>query len=1141
MQMPETTAGASSGSGAVWAEDLQVDGRRVALGVPVGRPLLSWCPRSARRGAAQAAWQVRVVVDPPLPAGEDPSPRAGSRPTGGTASEGPGGAPARSETAVGGLLAGEVVWDSGQVASADSVDVVYGGPPLLAATSYLWQVRVWDEQGEVGAWSEPGRFETALAEDADWCAAWITGPDEDVLATRLPLDSVEPLRSIARIWLPGATRVRFRVRFRVPPGRAVIAAPLVLGGAVIHQLWVDGRRVDLPATSADSPPPAGQGEGPGGSGRPGDAAGTDGRHGAGVTVDLARYLRRHEQAGPSRDNLLAVAAEAWAGLPGGLLGRLEVLSEGSPALTSVTDPSWSASAGGAEGWQDPDLDDTDLDDSDWAPAVEVGLHGDPPWGREPASYRPSPYLQKRFILEAPVRRARLYSSALGVYHLSLNAAPVSEDRLSPGWTDYHQRIAYRCDDVTDRLVTGENRLVAVLGDGWYASNIASFGPFQYGSVRALCCRLEVDLADGRRVVVVSDASWQAAEGPIRYADLQNGEVQDGRMGHPEIGPPEEESSRWRPVLCVPPPRGRLEPEAAPPIRVHHELAPVGITARPDGSSLVDFGQNLVGWVALDVVAGKGDRVVVRHAEALSSDGGLYLDNLRSARQSDEYLCSGGPTHLEPLFSVHGFRYAEVVGLSVPLDAGAVLARVAYADMEQTGDFSCSDRRLGQLQSNIVWGQRGNFLSVPTDCPQRDERLGWTGDAQVFARTAAFNYDTRRFFRKWLTDVADAQRASGGISFVAPHVINRDDSLLSEEQRSSAGWGDAVVMVPAEMLRAFADRRSVEQTWDAARRWIAWLEEHSTAGLRPASGFGDWLSLGVETPRELVATAFCVRAVELAAELAAELGHSEHASAYRRRHGAMRAAFRRAFVRGGRVSSGTQAALVLALEFGLLDPDERPVAVEALVEDIRSRNGHLSTGFLATPFLLGVLADGGRLDVAYELLLQESYPSWLYPIAHGATTMWERWDTWTEHGGFQDPHMNSLNHYAYGAVGAFLYEVVGGLSPLEAGYRRFRVWPRPGGGITWARTSYRSVRGPIEVAWRLDDSDRFELDVEVPPASSAQVWLPADPGRELLEGREPIERVRGIHVLAHHDHDATLGHHVVLGVGGGSYRFVSAPG
>lgn len=530
-------------------------------------------------------------------------------------------------------------------------------------------------------------------------------------------------------------------------------------------------------------------------------------------------------------------------------------------------------------------------------------------------------------------------------------------------------------------------------------------------------------------------------------------------------------------------------------------------------------------------------MIIRHAEALDTTGELYTVNLRSARQVDELVLPGtGEVTFEPRFSVHGFRYVEVTGLPAPLSPEDLVACATYADMEPIGRWSCSDPLLEALQRNIVWGQRGNFLSVPTDCPQRDERLGWTGDAQVFASTAAFNYDVTGFMRKWLRDLVDDQRPGGGVPFVAPHLANPDDSGLSEEQQSSAGWGDAIVMVPYELWMATGDLTTAREAYEGALAWTRWLERWSADGLRPASGFGDWLSLGPGTPKDLVSTAFAARAARLLAELATALDRDGDATALAEQYRRTRTAFRRAFVRGGgEVESGTQAAYVLALAFDLLDETEIAPALDRLVADIESRGWHLSTGFLATPYLLPTLAAHGRTDVAYRLLTQQSYPSWLYPVLHGATTMWERWDTWTDHGGFQDPHMNSLNHYAYGAVGAFLYQSVAGLSPLAPGYRRFRARPVPGGDLTQASAELASPYGPIRVAWRCSPTGSLELDVDAPPGTEAEVWLGPLDATAIAETGAPLTRTTpGVRALEHRDGQ------LVSVVAAGRYAFAAAP-
>lgn len=995
-----------------------------------------------------------------------------------------------------------VAWDSGEVNTAEpSLD--YAGPPLKSRTRYTWRVAIRDERGELTGWSEPASFETGIVDPQEWQAEWIGASWDQELSRRLPLDSVKMLQPLARVWHPGASTIITRTHLEVPAGRAVLAAPLVLAGAHKIRAWVNGTEVDARRESAEG----------------------------GMTTliaDVAPLLRPAAHAGPALRNELLVHAEAAPGQPGGLIGRLEVVVERMGTVTVATDGSWEIAAAGTP--PEPGKVPEPLDR--WSPATVVAFQADPPWGREQWTHRPSPYLRTTFRVDQPVVRARLYSSALGVYQARVNGIPVSTDRLAPGWTDYNQRIAHQTYDVTALVAVGDNALAGILGDGWYAGNIAWLGPYQYGRQRAFLAELRVLLSDGSELCVTSGDSWKCGEGSIRYSDLQNGEVVDARVEPTGFDSPGFNDSTWAPAVVVPPPVGRLEPQVAPPVRVHEQIPPVSVFAAGPDRSIIDFGQNLAGHVQLRADGPAGKKVIIRHAEAVDTGGELYTINLRGARQTDEFVLAGtGEMTFEPLFSVHGFRYVEVTGLPAPIRSQDVKACATYADMEQIGRWSCSDPLLNQLQNNIVWGQRSNFLSVPTDCPQRDERLGWTGDAQVFASTAAFNYDVTAFMRKWLRDLLDDQRPGGGVPHVAPHIHNPDHSVLSDEQLSSAGWGDAIVMVPYEVWMASGDLTTVRETFHGALAWTEWLERWSDGGIRPASGFGDWLSLGPQTPKDLVSTAFAAHASHLLAELAAALGRTDDADVLRARHHRTREGFRRGFVRGAaEVLSGTQAAYVLALAFDLLDDDEIGAAVEHLVADIESRGWHLSTGFLATPYLLPTLATHGRIDVAYRLLTQQTYPSWLYPVLHGATTMWERWDTWSEHGGFQDPHMNSFNHYAYGAVGAFLYRWVSGLSPLSPGYRTFRVRPIPGGNLTNAQADLLTAYGPIKVAWRLNNPSRFEVEVSAPPGTEAEVWLGAVSAHAVTESGTPLASAEGIRDI-HQNADE-----LVVVAGAGDYRF-----
>lgn len=995
------------------------------------------------------------------------------------------------------------MWDSGWVRGGCRVDVPYEGEPLMPSQAYTWAVAVRDEQGVTCEWSSPAHFETAPGE-ATWDdVAWLAGP---VRPARLPsLDMATPLQALERIWAPGGPvagvgqaprggRAWLRTDFDLAGGRTVLAAALVAAGAGQLTSWLNGLRVPIDGSDPE-------------------AVRTALRTGA---------------------NVLALQAEADDGEFPAVVAHLEVLGEAGPAVTVATSGRWQAWSGSADpqvGWQRAeDLAHDDCADKSvgrWVRAEVFGIHGDPPRGREESTHRPSPLLRREFRLERPARRARLHATALGVYELSLSGRRVGGDHVAPGWTDYRKRVAFQTYDVTADLLVGDNVLSAVLADGWYAGNICWFGTGHYGEEPALLLRLEVEHDDGSRTVVRTDDRWRVAHGGTRFADLQNGELVDARLEPTGWTMPRFDATGWQPARQVHPRPGHLEPQVAPAITVQHELPATSFALTASGSIVVDFGQNLVGWVRLSLRGDRGQRVLLRHAEALRPDGTLYTENLRSARCTDEYLLRGDSDGevFEPRFTVHGFRYCEVVGYPGTLDARDIVARVAYAAMTRTGQFECSDERLNRLQQNIIWGQRGNFLSVPTDCPQRDERLGWTGDAQAFASTAAFGYDVRGFFRKWLRDLRDAT-VDGCVPHVVPDVLS---AHTGRREGGAAGWGDAAVILPWELLQAYGDERLAAEMLPTVAAWLNFLTEHSDGLVRPAEGFGDWLA-PTDTPKDLVSTAFFARAAELASRLAERLGRLDDRDLWADLHRRVRSAFRDRWVTGGaRIVPGTQTAYVLALEFGLLEPDEELRAVSRLVQAVRERNWHLSTGFLGTPYLLDVLSAYGQHDVACRLLAQDTYPSWLYPVVRGgATTMWERWDSWSDSRGFADPGMTSFNHYAYGSVGAWMYRELGGIAAAEPGYRRLLVAPRPGAGVTWARASLDTVHGRVATSWMLD-GDTFRLDVVVPAGVQAEVVLPGGPTTESGVG---LDQATGVRVLS----SGVAGTRVE--VGSGDYRFVT---
>jgi alpha-L-rhamnosidase len=716
-----------------------------------------------------------------------------------------------------------------------------------------------------------------------------------------------------------------------------------------------------------------------------------------------------------------------------------------------------------------------------------------------AESAPSPYLKRSFTLEAPVKSARLYATALGVYEVHLNGARVGKGIFTPGWTDYHRRIEYQTYDVTPLLRRGENVLEAVLGDGWYAGTIGwekkrhHYGPYPLGFL----AELDVESDDGERVRIRTDESWKGGEGPIRQSDFLMGETYDARI----------EPNPASPVTLLAPPEAVLVGQHSPLVEATEEVAARNQTEPSPGAYVFDFGQNLVGFARLRVEAEPGTRIEIRFAEMLAPDGNLYTTNLRTARSTDVFITRGGrPEVFEPHFTFHGFRYAELRGYpgEPPLDA--LTAVVVHSAIPETGKFETGSPLLDQLQHNIVWSQRGNFLSIPTDCPQRDERLGWMGDAQIFARTACFNRDVGSFFTKWLQDVRDAQSEAGAFPDVAPRIVVTTDG--------APGWGDAGIIVPWDLYRCYGDERLLERHFESMKKWVEHIRSANPELIRRNAlhnNYGDWVAIGSETSKELLGTAFFARDADLLARAARVLRRDDEARSYQELLEKIRAAFVGEFLDGeGRVLGDTQTGYVLALRFGLVPEEMREKAVSHLVRAIEEKGGHLSTGFLGVRDLLPALGDGGRFDVAYQLLLNETFPSWGYEIRNGATTIWERWDGFTEEKGFQDPGMNSFNHYSFGSVGEWMYENVAGIVYDESALERIVIRPRLGGGLTRARASYDSIRGVIESDWTLENGS-FQLAVTVPVNTEAVVYLPGEV--QEIDGASILRKENGTTVLS----------------------------
>ncbi|WJH33808.1 glycoside hydrolase family 78 protein [Paenibacillus sp. CC-CFT747] len=620
----------------------------------------------------------------------------------------------------------------------------------------------------------------------------------------------------------------------------------------------------------------------------------------------------------------------------------------------------------------------------------------------------------------------------------------------------------------------------------------------------------LEYEDGSKELVITDGSWRTSEGPIRYSDMILGETYDARLELTGWDRPGFDSAAWEEPDVRAGYNGILSAAVEPPIRITQSMQPASVRRTEAGTYIYDMGQNMVGWTEVRVKGEAGTKVTLSHAEMLNPDGTLYLDNLRKAVQQDHYILKGdGEERYEPHFTFHGFRYVELIGYPGEPDLSTITGKVIHSDTPVTGTLETSDPMVNQLFSNITWGQRGNFLSVPTDCPQRDERLGWTGDAQIFARTASYHMDVSRFFTKFVGDMIDCQQPSGAFTDVAPDAgwIRHKmwNTRLNWFAPDNAGWGDAGVIIPWTLYLMYGDKRILETHYGAMVRWVEYLTNNTDGLIRPDyANYGDWLSIDADTPNEVLATAYFAYSTKVLAQIAGALGRTADQEKYEAHFASIAEAFRRAFVEeDGRIHGETQTVYVLALQFGLLTEKLKPLALARLTADIRERGNRLSTGFLGVGYLLPALTDSGELEVAYTLLTQEAFPSWMYSIKHGATTIWERWDGWTEEKGFQTPSMNSFNHYSLGSVGEWMFRYMAGIEadPSAPGFRRAILRPQPGGRLTSVKASYDSLYGRYSIEWKLSDSGQLTLEVEIPANAAAIVEVP---GKDILLDGKPAE-------------------------------------
>jgi alpha-L-rhamnosidase len=1031
------------------------------LGIDVVQPRLSWILESQQRAQIQSAYQILVATSKEN-LGQDQGD----------------------------------IWDSGKVESDRSNQIVYKGKPLQSRMRCYWKVRVWDKDGQVSAWSEPAFWTMGLLEPDEWRAQWI-GYDSGPSGSQTGKGKAISLEDCKWIWFgegdprksEGQGRRFFRHRVEIGSDKKIKRANFRLAANNEVILFLNGKEIYcIPGLKVSE------------------------------TIDITGELKPGE-------NTLAIEStnENDAANHAVLTGKLLIEFENGEPMTIVIDSLWKASDSRRENWQQ-----TDFDDSDWQNAQEIAKMGDQPWGNvseDELVLPPPPYLRKSFKLGGDIERAVVYVTALGLYEMHINGKRVGDDYFTPGWTDYPTRVYYQTYEVTEMIKEGDNAIGAILADGWYAGYVG-FGQKRenYGSRPRLLVQLEVEYADGGRETIVTDKSWKADYGPLLEADFLMGETYDGGREMPGWDTADFDDSSWEAVAVTKKNDGKVQSFPGVPVKKIMEITPKQTTKPGDGVYVFDMGQNFAGFVRLKAKGKSGTKIVLRFAEMLNPNGTIYTENLRAARCSDTYILKGAGWEIwEPRFTFHGFRYVEVTGYPDEPGPDAITGIVVHSDTSPAGSFECSNPMVNQLYSNIVWSQRSNFIEIPTDCPQRDERLGWTGDAQIFIRTATYNMDVAAFFTKWLVDLEDAQGADGAFPDVAPRKVAVGDG--------TAAWGDAGVICPWTIYQAYGDTRVIERNYDAMKKWIAYLKKNSRNLLRPAAGYGDWVSIASDTPKDVIATAYFAYSTRLLSKMAAAIGKDDDAARYEKLFEQIKKAFNKAYVTNDAgVKGETQTCYVLALYFDLLPDDKRPHAVEHLIEAIRKKDWHLSTGFVGLSYLLPTLTEAGHLDVAYRLLTNDTFPSWGYSIRNGATTIWERWDGWTEDKGFQDPNMNSFNHYSFGAVGRWLFGTVAGIDTDGPGYKRIIIRPRPG-EITSAKASYDSIHGMIATDWILKN-DTFKLDVTIPANTTATVYIPADSAEYVTEGGRKISEADAVQFLRIENGCA------IFTVGSGRYQFES---
>ena len=1039
------------------------------VGIDVLAPRLSWVVQSDLRGQKQTGYRVLVA-----------------------------GSAAKLADDEGDL------WDSGKVSSDQTIHVAYAGKPLQTRMHCFWKVQVWDKDQQPTAWSQPASWSMGLLNPSDWQQAqWIAAPgpapssaltphngyhsaiaaSADVtkwvaidLGERQKIDAVRLFPARPYDFQPDTPGFLFPVRFKI---EAADKADFSDAKTVVDQT-----AADVANPGADSPVYS-------------------------FSPTSAQFIRLTVTRLGHRDG----ANYAFA------LAEMQVLAGEENIAPNKKILADEAIESG--GWAKGHLVDGRL-------VAENNPYPDP--------QQPATMLRKEFEVAATIQRATVSVTGLGLYELRINGRKVGDHLLAPEWTRYCKRIQYQTYDVTELLRAGKNAVGAQLGGGWWTGPLM-LQPALPNPRFCLRLRLDIESADGGKQTLVTDPSWQAtSDGPIRRSGIYFGETYDATKETPGWDQADFAATAWQPAEVLPHPSTAenviLAAQGNEPIRVVKELKPIAMTEPEPGVYVFDMGQNMVGWCRLTADAPAGTKITVRHAEMLNDDGTIYTANLRGAAQINEYVWRGGKATLEPHFTYHGFRYVEVTGLPGRPGDDAIVGLVFHSAAPDAGKFSCSNDLINKIMHCVEWVHRGNMHSAPTDCPQRTEREGWMGDIQAFSQTAIFGRDMAGFFTKWVPDIRDSQADDGRYPDVAPHIADPNKFFSGVP-----AWGDAGTVVPWRMYQNYADTRMLEQHFTSAQRWVEFIRANNPNLLwqkNRGNDYNDWLNgdtlvlkdypRGIsEVPKDVFATAFFAHSTEIVAKMAAALGRTDDAAKYGKLFDDIKTAFHKAFVApDGRIQGDTQAGYALALHFNLLDEALRPKAMEHLLEAIEKYKNHPSTGIQSTHRMLLELTRNGRHDEAWRLVNLKTVPSWGFMVEMGATTIWERWDGYVKGRGFQNPGMNSFNHWAFGSVGEWVWRDLAGINLDESqpGYKHFVIHPRPCADLTWVKAEYDSIRGKIVSDWSVEGT-RFTLRVEVPVNTTATIYMPAKDPAAVTEGSQPAKDAEGVKLIGLEDGCAVM--------------------